>query len=89
MHGLRLKERLEAGDLLNLNTEQAASKHIVERGRSEALARLRGDDSAYAGVPRGQVNPDYFLGVRYGFSLLARGLFLNNTRGARCTGEAR
>lgn len=79
LQGLRLKERVERGELLNLGTEQAALKALLlSEGEARRYPDFGGDDAAYAGLVRGQVNPDHFLGVRYGLACWLDELFLNS-----------
>src|SRR5438477_11717841 len=90
LQGLRLKERVERGELLNLTTEQAALKSLLlSEGEARRLPDFGGDDAAYAGLVRGQVNPDHFLGVRYGLACWLDELFLTNSAWSKPWSEAR
>ncbi len=90
IQGLRLKERLAAGDLLNFGSEQATLKSLLlGEGEARRCPDFGGDDSAYAGVARGHVNPDYFLGVRYGLVCWLDELFIRNTPWSKAWNEMR
>lgn len=90
VHGLRLKERLTGGEPVNLASEQATLKSLLlSEGEARRCADFGGDDAAFIGMARGQVNPDYFLGVRYGLVCWLDELFIHHTPWSKAWNEAR
>jgi type VI secretion system protein ImpK len=90
LQGLRLKERIDRGDLLNLTSEQTTLKTLLlSEGEARRYPDFGGDDTAYAGLMRGQVNPDHFLGVRYGLACWLDELFIRDSPWSKVWGDAR
>jgi type VI secretion system protein ImpK len=68
IHGLRLRERADAGEPVDLETEQATLKKLVLEPRAQGWADYAGDalDKSFVGTATAQRrSTDQFLGIRY------------------------
>src|SRR6266446_4029510 len=91
-YGLRLKDRLERGEALDFDAEQAALKGLL-LGELEAkrVPEFGGQSADSASMARmsmgGRRNPDHFLGIRYALACWLDELFILDSPWERAWNE--